>query len=321
MKKLISAFLLALTSVALIAGNGPVITFEKDTYDFGEIDKGEKVSFEYKFTNKGDAELIISEVKPSCGCTTADMDKKNYQPGESGTIPITFDSTRFNGAINKTVTVVSNDATNPRKQIKLTGKIVQEVTINPTYLTIINVKRSEKVERSIKINTERLAKLEVTDVESNIPFLNLKTVQSDDKNVEIAVSFDGKAIPADKPTHTGFISFKTNSKSAAETKVNVYIKVANPITTTPRAVYMFASNQGKERSQDITIRSSGDEAFEITSIEDDLDHISVEKGEDNKLKVSLSDKAPTGKFNGTITIKTNLEEQPEIKIPVRGNVI
>lgn len=322
MKKMLFSILFSLAMVAAAqAETGPKISFNNEVYDFGEVEKGQKVQYNFEFKNSGDAELVISEVKPSCGCTTAEMAKKNFAPGESGTIPITFDSTRFSGNIQKTVTVVSNDSTNPRKQIKLKGRIIQEVAMTPNYLTLVNIKRSENIERSIDISSERLDRLEVTELTSTVPFLKLETVRKDDKNVSVKVTFAGTDIPADQPTHTGFISFKTNAKSQAEAKINVYIKVANPIQTTPRAVYMFASPKGKAREQSVTLKNNSGGAYKITDISTDLSFIKVTQDGDDKLKVVLSEGAETGKFAGVITVKTNLAEQPEIKIPVRGNVI
>ncbi len=320
MKKLLSTLLFSvLMAAALQAGTGAAMKFKSLEYNFGEVEKGKSVHYEFEFTNDGDEELVITEVKPSCGCTTAEMTKKNFAPKEAGKIPITFDSTRFAGNIEKTISVVSNDATNPRVQLKLKGKIIQEVSMSPTYLTLVNIKRNETVERTIEVNTEKLPKLEVTELSSDISFLKLKAVRKDDKNITIQVSFNGKDIPADKPTSTGFISFKHNGKTEPDVKINVYIKVASPVQTTPRAIYMFASPKGKERDQVVSLKS--DVPYKITEISSDLDYVQVSKTGDDSLKVVLTTKAPEGKFSGTITVKTNLEEQPEIKVPIRGNVI
>lgn len=320
MKKLLSTLLFSvLLATALQAGTGAVIKFKTLEHNFGEIEKGKTVHVDFEFTNTGDEELVITEVKPSCGCTTAEMSKKNYAPKESGKIPITFDSARFAGNIEKTISVVSNDANNGRLQLKLKGKIIQEVSMTPTYLTLVNIKRNETVERTIEVNTEKMPKLEVSNLTSDIPYLKLKAVRKDDKNITINVSFSGKDIPADKPTTTGYVSFKHNGKTDPEVKINVYIKVASPIQSSPRAIYMFASPKGKERDQVVTLKS--DVPYTIKEFSSDLDFVQVTKTGDDALKVVLTGKAPEGKFSGTITIKTNLEEQPEIKVPIRGNVI
>jgi hypothetical protein len=86
----------------------PVIEFEKDFYDFGRIIQGEKVSYSFKFTNKGSSDLIISKVSSSCGCTVGDFSRTPIKPGESDKIEVKFDSDNRSGFQNKTITVLSN---------------------------------------------------------------------------------------------------------------------------------------------------------------------------------------------------------------------
>lgn len=322
MKKLIALLFVGMAWTGLaMAQDGPQITFSEEMKDFGEVERGDKVSLSFAFENTGKADLEIIEVKPSCGCTSADLEKKVYKPGEKGSIPITFDSARFDGMVTKTVTVKTNDEKNPTKSIRLKGRIIQEISISPNYLTLVNIKRGEMVERSIEVSTERMAKLEVTDVKSNLDFIELETVRKDDKNVSIMVKFPASKVPTKSPAHNGTITFKTNGKSTPDASVTVYIKVANPLQTTPRAVYMFASAKGKERTQVIKVNSTENKPFKITEVNADLDILRIDREGENELKVTLSEKAETGKFSGQIKVRTNLEEQPEIVIPVRGNVI
>ena len=86
----------------------PVIKFESMEHDFGTIKQGDKVEHIYKFTNEGEGELIISQVKPSCGCTAPEWTKTPVAPGESGEIKVVFDSNGKSGKQRKTVNVHSN---------------------------------------------------------------------------------------------------------------------------------------------------------------------------------------------------------------------
>ena len=92
----------------------PVMTFEKTSHDFGQIIRGEKVSYRFKFKNTGKMPLIISDVPSSCGCTVPEFSKLPISPGEEGYILVTFNSQTENGYRAKTVTVVSN--AQPRMQ-------------------------------------------------------------------------------------------------------------------------------------------------------------------------------------------------------------
>ena len=102
---------------------GPQFSFETELHDFGQLIDGEKVSYSFKFTNSGDQPLIISNAKGSCGCTVPNWPKDPIQPGESGTIDVTFNSSGRTGKQNKAITLTAN--TNPsRKVINITSEVI-----------------------------------------------------------------------------------------------------------------------------------------------------------------------------------------------------
>lgn len=86
----------------------PAFKFERLEYDFGSIKEGEKVVYTYKFTNTGEAPLIVQSVQPSCGCTAPDWSKEPIPVGKEGFVKVEFDSNGKQGIQNKIVTVVAN---------------------------------------------------------------------------------------------------------------------------------------------------------------------------------------------------------------------
>jgi hypothetical protein len=86
----------------------PAFKFERTEYDFGQIKEGEKVIYTYKFTNTGDAPLIVNSVQPSCGCTAPDWTKEPIPAGATGFVKVEFDSNGKQGIQNKVVTVNAN---------------------------------------------------------------------------------------------------------------------------------------------------------------------------------------------------------------------
>jgi Protein of unknown function (DUF1573) len=85
-----------------------VFALESDVVDYGTIDQGSEPLRLAKFKNTGTEPLIISGAKGSCGCTVPNWPKEPIMPGETSQIEIRYDTKRV-GAINKTVTVSSND--------------------------------------------------------------------------------------------------------------------------------------------------------------------------------------------------------------------
>ena len=84
------------------------IAFEKTVYEYGTIKQGEVVKHDFKFTNTGNAPLVIKKVDASCGCTFPSYPFIPIEPGKEGTIGVTFNSTGKIGPQKPTITVVTN---------------------------------------------------------------------------------------------------------------------------------------------------------------------------------------------------------------------
>lgn len=90
------------------AKNLPVMTFEKSEHDFGTIEQNAPQETTFKFTNTGNAPLIITNATSSCGCTVPEYPKNvPIAPGESGELLVKFNGSGQN-AVTKTVTVAAN---------------------------------------------------------------------------------------------------------------------------------------------------------------------------------------------------------------------
>ncbi len=97
--------------------------FEEEEFDFGKIQQGDKVTHVFKFTNDGDAPLIITNAKASCGCTIPEYPKDTpIQPGEQNEIKVTFNSAGKKGKQTKPITITAN-VDGGRKVIKITGEV------------------------------------------------------------------------------------------------------------------------------------------------------------------------------------------------------
>ena len=102
----------------------PVFSFEVLEHDFGKIIRGEKVSYSFKFTNIGGADLVISKVSTSCGCTVSKYPKDPVKPGETEYIEATFDSTHKKGFQNKSITIMANTEPN-RTTLRVKAQVIQ----------------------------------------------------------------------------------------------------------------------------------------------------------------------------------------------------
>ena len=125
MKNILALFI-ALFSLTLVHSQEkkPEISFEKTVIDYGTVNKGDNGVRDFVFRNSGNAPLIISSVKSTCGCTIPKKPEKPILPGESEKIQVKYDTKRV-GFIRKSITVTSNAAASPTTILKIKGQVVE----------------------------------------------------------------------------------------------------------------------------------------------------------------------------------------------------
>ena len=124
-------FLMMLLGVFAIASTGsttsnevPKGAFQFDLLeiDYGTIHKGANGERSFAFVNTGEAPIVITNIKTSCGCTVPTKPKGPIMPGERAEIGVQYNTNRV-GAFSKSITVMSN-AKELLKVLKIKGMVV-----------------------------------------------------------------------------------------------------------------------------------------------------------------------------------------------------
>ncbi len=124
MRKPILFILLIFAPLALIAqASGPMINFEIETIDYGEISKGSDGVRTFIFENTGNTPLEIKGVKSSCGCTIPKKPEIPIAPGDKGEITVRYDTNRV-GVFRKTITVSTNVSSKAIIALKIKGNVL-----------------------------------------------------------------------------------------------------------------------------------------------------------------------------------------------------
>lgn len=106
------------------AAKAPEVTFDKLAHDFGPIFSGEKVTYNFRFSNTGDAPLVILNTRSGCGCTVGDYPKEPIPPGGDAKITVQFNSAGRRGFQSESVRVITN-ATPQEYLLRITAEVVQ----------------------------------------------------------------------------------------------------------------------------------------------------------------------------------------------------
>jgi hypothetical protein len=114
----------------------PSIKIEKSEHDFGTIGPGTFNECQFKFSNIGKGELKIDSIQSSCGCAVPELTKKEYAPGESGVIDVTFHAPGYAGLTTKHLYVISNDPVIPRAELAIKAVVEVKVVVDPNRLEL-----------------------------------------------------------------------------------------------------------------------------------------------------------------------------------------
>ncbi|SCX79528.1 DUF1573 domain-containing protein [Flavobacterium caeni] len=98
------------------------VAWKSETIEIGNIPQGTPKSVDFEFKNTGKTDVIITNVKASCGCTATDYTKTPIKPGQSGKVTATYNAAN-KGAFTKTVTVTTNAEETP-KTLTIKGTVI-----------------------------------------------------------------------------------------------------------------------------------------------------------------------------------------------------
>lgn len=171
MKKLLMLLIIAMVPAIMLAG--PRIEFSNNgKYDWGDVKlKDGPLKGSVTVKNVGDEELVIQNVKPSCGCTTAPIQKDRLKPGESTQIDVSL-KISHGGPVNKSIRVASNDPTSPNAIITLHANVMEMLKITPSEVFKF---------RDLEVGKESKAKVSITNKDS-------KPIKVSDIKIEVKIS-------------------------------------------------------------------------------------------------------------------------------------
>lgn len=252
MRSLLSLGMLLVVAAPLVAQDNTQTTGAGkievvDTYDWGTVPPG-TLKAQVEIKNVGKSPLNITKIQPSCGCTTAPLDKDVLQPGESAKMDVSV-NVRHTGALRKNITIYSNDPENPTKLLQLVANVEEDLAFTPNndYLVVTNPTVGTAVQTSVRL--KNMGKSEVT-----IYAPKLDTVESMD--MSFSMTKEQKLAPGEELDVTvsvtphqagslrGVFTVKSTSRDNPERTFTVYANAVDPAATKDNAMA-----PGKTRDQ------------------------------------------------------------------------
>lgn len=317
-----------------------VLTFEESTHDFGKVYDTSPRKWNAKFKNTGTETLIISAVRPGCGCTAAALTKYNYEPGEEGIIDFTWNPTGM-GEVTKPVTITSNCMNEPNKVLNIKATMVPLVKLDPMFLQGGTIQAgNERPMRLVLQSRDKEFTIKGIEFENN-QTMAWKEVPDESKMVDEA--YPGRKaveflIPKDAPVGSFMRSMNITVlakpegvSEPAESKYNVraFANIVGDLMATPAYLTVAGAKPQTAFESSVTVTSRSGKPFEIKSAEVvDVQPPAVAGlmakaealPESKGWKITLTGNpgAYVGAFRGSVRLVTSLEKEGPTVIPFSG---
>jgi len=275
---------------AKTATGGPAITFKEVVHDFGDIGPGSENVCEFEFANTGDKLLRITKVSKTCGCTPYTLAKKNYRPGESGTLKVKYNASSHPGRTKKTLKVYSDDKKNSEVELVIKANIVEKISYLPKNIDFV-------------LNKENAGCPEITISSLDGEPFSIKgfEVRWNSKSAEGGITADYD--PSVEST-TFVLKPKVNIEELEKgTRGYIEIALTHPegeavtipfsllprFKTTPQSLIVYKAEAEKSVTKEVWVLSNYDEDFEVESTSTEKGAIKVLSSEkiDHRYKFEL----------------------------------
>jgi len=310
------ALLLGLGASSISGYAAPKLACDEPEYQFGELDSSETVKHNFVIRNEGDEPLRIIRVRPDCGCTLVKLKDKTLAPGEQTTLSARLSLKGRHGKQRKRITLETNDPSQTRFVLYMTGHAVARLEVRPARLYWGNIRQDAAVEKTVDIVFRSKDAFHVKDVKSPSPAFTVTT-----ENIDTGKSYKVR-IALVPPLPLGRFQFpviiKTDHPRYPEIKVPMQGRVVGDIFTIPAEI-VLEPDTNQPVSRLLIVSSSLKKDFRVLQVIPPASNIQVNIGSTvlSRHRIQLKNIIPSQDMNGQcLKIITDCDTMKEVSVPI-----
>jgi hypothetical protein len=219
------------------------------TFDWGTInDVSKPLTAKVELKNTGNQELLISEVKPGCGCTAAKPEKSKLAPNETTVIDVSLNIGANVGQLMKSVTITTNAQPDPVQTLILKANIQRPVHVEPSFVMMPPMYVGQEVSGTAKLKNNMKVPITLTSAAFNNGVKSsLKLPYTLKPEEQIDVTMTVKPTEEQKGYFNSEVVFNTDHPDQKTASVRLYgeIKVLVPVSS-PAFNQQNANSGGKQ---------------------------------------------------------------------------
>lgn len=310
----------------------PKMEISPETKDVGTVAKGTVIEATFVVRNAGGSDLLISDVRPSCGCSVASFDRVIKAGGE-GKIVASVDTKSFSGPISKSALVTSNAPDRPQANIFIKALVKPYVDVLPQAFVRFSVIKGDSAGQDVILLSEEKG-FRPTIAETSQPYVKAEILPAGDKDkiagrpgeqykVRINVTPDAPEGLLNAPIR---VATGVSQQPTVEIPVSGIIRPR--VSVTPVTVNFGNFTAGKDPITRNIIVTNNKPAvpMKVTRAEVSVpgfvtDVVPTQDGVSYTVVVKASGAVKKGALDGTVKLFTSDKERAVIEIPLRGEVL
>ena len=310
----------------------PKIEIAQETKEMGTVPKGQLIETDFIIKNVGGSDLVITDARPSCGCTVSSFDKL-IKPGAEGKVHTSVDTKSFSGPISKSVLVVSNDPDRPQMNLFVKALVKPFVDVAPQAYVRFSVVKGDPASQDVVLISEEKG-FKPTVAETAQPYVKAEVSPAGDKDkiagrpgeqYKLAIS-----VTPDAPEGLLNAPVRLTTGVAQQPTLEIPVSgIVRPrVSVTPITVNFGNFTPSKDpitRNIVVTNNKPGT-PVKVTKAEVSVpgfmtDVVPTQEGVSYTVVVKASDKVKKGAVDGKVTLYTSDKEKGVIEIPLKGEAL
>jgi hypothetical protein len=297
---------------------GPKIQFETIVHDFGRAKSGDVVKYTYGFTNVGDQALELSGVQ-ACGCITADFTRK-VDPGQTGAVPISFNSAGYSGPVTKAITVTCNDRINSRPMLQFKGTIWKPIDVIPQFAALNLTADAPLSPATVVIANNMPEPVTLSPPQCNNPVfaVELRTNQPG-KEFRLVIT---PVAPLPAGNAQGIITVQTSATNMPVITITAFANVQTAVTINPPQIALSVAPLAQPETNTITLVDNSTNAMTLSEptvnaagVDIQLREVQPGRQYTAILAFPRGFEIATGQ-KAELSIKSSLPLAPVLKVPI-----
>jgi len=330
------------------------LDFENEDLDIGIVHDGAPIDVVYPFTNEGEIPIMITRVKPSCGCTNAaDMEGMVIQPGETGELRFVFNPTGKIGGSSVSIRVETDDPDRPTMNLMLRAEIEPIVQADPSIIQFGDLRKGESKSITTRVSGEMENFKVLFATVSDSDLFEVEVVEHAriemPAPMKVGVDTGEQAAPRSRDGSIIKITFKGSDdigvvdesllgRTTDERRRLIPIKmlgnVVGDVEVVPDRIGLGILRPGEAFEKTLHVSSRSGEAFEITAASLDVDitdefevdvlPLATDDGS-SAYKVRIHgtpspDHAQRRPLRGDLVLETNVDGEEVLKFKLFGQI-